>query len=444
MKNLFKGIFVLLILSFILCGTAFAKERSYILAERKEDKKIEVAAVIKDDGIWAVNINNSSEKIMLNMGDYREPIISENGYVAYRDIKNSLYITKIDFRKKVDNTIKVDDNITAYQWNKDGNLIYSMSTGGSYIFGVKDKTKEVLTEGEEFYTQILLGRDNSLFAVKNIMKKSNSDNYLLPLGIVKLNLVSKKEKVVVPYIPINSQNGDLGLDPKMAAISINGVNLIVWCRPNSASITADGVPIGIYNDESSKCKEVLNEEIIVLTYEDMMSVSPTDDSLVAIINGAYRFMNVDKTLGIFNVEDESFKKVTKDGEVAMTPSYSSDGKKIIYSASTYSENLQQWVQSDNQHIYEVDLENDEITKLTNSGSGWDFYPRYINNDNEFIFIRKDKENKLSLIKGTKGEKEQIIIDGILNTDDSAPIYEYYWYYGHYDIKKVFHNMKITQ
>ncbi|WP_346912305.1 hypothetical protein [Clostridium sp.] len=444
MKNLFKGIFVLLILGFILCGTAFAKERSYILTERKEDKKIEVAAVIKDDGIWAVNINNSSEKIMLNMGDYREPIISENGYVAYRDIKNSLYITKIDFHKKVDNTIKVDDNITTYQWNKDGNLIYSMSTGGSYIFGVKDKTKEVLTEGEEFYTQILLGRDNFLFAVKNIMKKSNSDNYLLPLGIVKLNLVSKKEKVVVPYIPINSQNGDLGLDPKMAAISINGANLIVWCRPNSASITADGVPIGIYNDESNKCKEVLNEEIIVLTYEDMVSVSPTDDNLVAIINGAYRFMNVDKTLGIFNVEDESFKKVTKDGEVAMTPSYSSDGKKIIYSASTYSENLQQWIQSDNQHIYEVDLENDEITKLTDLGSGWDFYPRYINNDNEFIFIRKDKENKLSLIKGKKGEREQIIIDGILNTDDSAPIYEYYWYYGHYDIKKVFHNMKITQ
>ncbi|WP_346935426.1 hypothetical protein [Clostridium sp.] len=147
MKNLFKGIFVLLILSFILCGTAFAKERSYILTGRKEDKKIEVAVVIKDDGIWAVNINNSSEKIMLNMGDYREPIISENGYVAYRDIKNSLYITKIDFGKKVDNTIKVDDNITAYQWNKDGNLIYSMSTGGAYIFGVKDKTKEVLTEG---------------------------------------------------------------------------------------------------------------------------------------------------------------------------------------------------------------------------------------------------------------------------------------------------------
>ncbi len=444
MKNLIKGIIVLLIFNSILCGTAFAKERSYNLAHRKRDNKIEVAVVIKDNGIWAVNINEYSEKIMLNSGDYREPIISEDGYVAYRDIKNNLYITKIDFHEKVDNNNNVDDNISAYQWNKDGNLIYSKSTGGSYIFGVKDKTKDVLTGGKEFYTQILLGKDNSLFAVKNIMKKSDSENYPFPLGIVKLDLVSKKENVVVPYIPISSQNHDLGLDPKMDTISINGVNLIVWCRPNSASMTADGVPIGVYNDESNKCRKVLNEEIIVLTYEDMMSVSPIDDNLVAIINGAYRFMNVDKTLGVLNLEDDSFKKITKDGEVAMTPNYSSDGSKIIYSASTYSENLQQWENSNNQHIYEVNLENNEIIKLTNSYVGWDFYPNYINDDSEFVFIRKDKENKFSLIKGNREGEEQVIIDNILHLEDSALINEYFWYYGHYDMKKVFSNMKITQ
>lgn len=444
MKNLLRVIFVLLIFNFILYDIAFAKDRSYALAHRKEDNKIEVAVVIKDDGIWAVNINNPSEKIMLNKGAYREPNISENGYVAYRDIKNNLYVTKIDFYKKVENTTNVDDSITAYQWDKDGNLIYSKSTGGVYIFGVKDKTKEIFTGGKEFYTQILLGKDNSLFATKNIMKKGNSDNYPFPLGIVKLDLATKKEKVVIPYIPISSQNHDLGLDPKMATISINGVNLIVWCRPNSASMTADGVPIGVYNDESNKCREVLNEEIIVLTYEDMMSISPIDDNLVAIINGAYRFMNVDKTLGILNLEDESFKKITKDGEVAMTPSYSSDGRKIVYSASTYSENLQQWENSNNQHIYEVNLENNEITKLTNSSVGWDFYPNYINDDSEFVFIRKDKENKFSLIKGNREGKEQVIIDNILHLDDSASINEYFWYYGHYDMKKVFHNMEITQ
>jgi len=121
----------------------------------------------------------------------------------------------------------------------------------------------------------------------------------------------------------------------------------------------------------------------------------------------------------------------------MTPSYSSDGKRIIYSASIPNENLQQWEQSDNQHIYEVNLENNEIIKLTSSASGWDFYPQYINNDSEFIFIRKDKENKRSLIKGDKDRKEQVIIEGILNEED-------YWYYGHYDIEKVFDNMQIIR
>jgi len=437
MKSLLKGIFILIIFNFVFCGTVYAVEKNYSLASDKENKRTEIAVVIREDGIWAVNINNPVEKVMLNKGkNYREPIISEEGYVAYRDINNKLYITKLDFKKNIDNT-SVDDSVTAYKWDKDGKLIYSKSTGGSYIFQIKDQTKEVLTQGEEFYTQILLGKDNSLFATKNIMKKVDSHSYTSPLGIVKLDLVSKKEKLVVPYIPINSQNDDLGLDPKMAAISVNGTNLFVWCRPNSASMTADGVAIGIYNDQSNKCKEVLNEDIVVLTYQDMMSVSPIDDNLVAIINGRYRFMGINKTLGIFNAEDESFKKITKEGEVAMTPSYSSDGKRIIYSASISNEDLQQWEKSENQHIYEVNLENNEISKLTSSASGWDFYPQYINNDSEFIFIRKDKENKRSLIKGDKDRKEQVIIEGILNEED-------YWYYGHYDIEKVFDNMQIIR
>jgi len=82
--------------------------------------------------------------------------------------------------------------------------------------------------------------------------------------------------------------------------------------------------------------------------------------------------------------------------------------------------------------------------LTNSSVGWDFYPNYINDDSEFVFIRKDKENKFSLIKGNREGTEQVIIDNILHLDDSASINEYFWYYGHYDMKKVFHNMEITQ
>lgn len=444
MKNLFRGILILIIFNFILCGTAYAIEKNYSLNKDKANKETEIAVIIREDGIWAVNINNPTQKIMINKGkNYREPIISEDGYVAYRDIDNTLYISKLELDKTTD-IITVDDSISAYQWYKNGKLVYSKSTGGAYIFNIKERTREILREGKEFYTQILLGKNNYLFATKNIVKKADSDSYASPLGIIKMDLISKKERVVVPYIPINSQNDDLGLDPKMATISINGVNLFVWCRPNSASITADGVPIGIYNDKNNKCKEVLNKEIIVLTYKDMMSVSPIDDNLIAIINGADRFMSKNKTLGVFNVEDESFKKITKGSEVAMTPSYSTDGKKIIYSASSPSEDLQQWEQSGNQHIYEVNLESNEIKKLTSNECGWDFYPKYINNNDEFIFIRKNKQNKLLLIKGDKKGNEQIIIDNILNPRDDVASNEYYWYYGHYDIREVFDNMRINQ
>lgn len=172
----------------------------------------------------------------------------------------------------------------------------------------------------------------------------------------------------------------------------------------------------------------------------MIDVSPKDNNIIALINGSSRFMNINKVLGILNIEKDNFIKITKDNKSAMTPSFSEDGNKIIYSSSPSMEDMQEWEASNNQNIYEVNLENNEIIKLTNSKDGFDFWPKYLS-DKEFIFIRKDRNNKFSLMKGNKEGKEEIIIDEIISPKDAA-LEADFWYYGHYNMNKIFDFMAI--
>ena len=402
-------------------------------------KCLDVVVVVKKDGIYAVDISNPSVNLLLKEGEnYMYPIISNDGYVAFKNNNNELNVAKIDFNNEID-SFKIDDNVSSYAWTEECKLIYSKSTGGVYILNPKDKSIEVLKEGGEFYSQIIIGEDNLIFAIGNIINKNNSEDYKAPIGIVKFDIKSKNEEIILPYIPVDAEGGDLGLNPKIAAISKDGENLLIWLRPNSASITADGVNLGVIDIENNKFKEI--KDIISLTYKDNLDVSPVDNNLIALINGNSRFMNSNKTLGVLDIKDESFKSITKDKEVAMTPSYSPDGNKIIYSASKSNDDLQKWESSFNQHIYEVNLNNNKITRLTNSRSGFDFSPKYINED-EFIFIRKDKDKEFSLINKRKNCEEKVIIEDLIGAENTT-LEEDLWYYGHYNINKIFTYKKLN-
>lgn len=431
MKNSFKRIFFLGIILFFISN--------FILALPIMNKNVNTAVVVKKDGLWAVNVNNPKEKVLLKEGEnYKFPLISMKGYVAFKNENNDLFVVKINFKNN-EESFKVSDKVASYAWDNEGNLLFSKYTGGLYLFDVNNKSVNDIKAEKEYYLQLALGKDNTVYGLKN-EGMTDENSYPMPLGIVELDLNTKKENMIVPYKPASSDNDGLGLNPSIAAVSKDGIRLIIWLRSNSASITADGVPIGIYDSVTKEFKEIKNEEIIVLTYKDMLALSPKDNNIIALINGSSRFMNINKVLGILNIEKDNFIKITKDNESAMTPSFSEDGNKIIYSSSPSMEDMQEWEASNNQNIYEVNLENNEIIKLTNSKDGFDFWPKYLS-DKEFIFIRKDRNNKFSLMKGNKEGKEEIIIDEIISPKDAA-LEADFWYYGHYNMNKIFDFMAI--
>lgn len=431
MKNYIKRTFFLIIFLFFI--------GELILALPIMNKDINAAVVVKKDEIWAVNINDTKEKALLKEGEnYKFPLISMKGYVAFKNENNDLFVVKINFKNN-EESFKVSDKVASYAWDNEGNLLFSKYTGGLYLFDVNNKSVNDIKAEKEYYLQLALGKDNTIYGLKN-EGMTDENSYPMPLGIVELDLNTKKENMIVPYKPASLENDGLGLNPAIAAISKDGTKLIIWLRPNSASITADGVPIGIYDSVTKEFKEIKNENIIVLTYNDMIDVSPKDNNIIALINGSSRFMNINKVLGILNIEKDNFIKITKDNESAMTPSFSEDGNKIIYSSSPSMEDMQEWEASNNQNIYEVNLENNEIIKLTNSKDGFDFWPKYLS-DKEFTFIRKDRNNKFSLMKGNKEGKEEIIIDEIISPKDAA-LEADFWYYGHYNMNKIFDFMAI--
>lgn len=423
MKRVLKNmafIFILFILSYAdVCAYEFKNTSVF--------SKEHVVAVVRKNEIWAIDMNNEKNKILIDEGGkFSYPIISSNGYIAYRK-NNDLYVCRIDFRNK-NASYKVTDDILSYIWQRNGSLLYSRDSGGLFIRDVKNNKSKVLRLSKESYAKIVEGKDGIIFAEKNGIKNINGYDYQNELGIVKMNLNNNDEILILERKPGNYLTGDLGINPKIASVSYDGIKLFIWCKPNSESASADGVELGVYNVNTGIFSRIAGSQIISLVYKDNIAVSPVSDNEIVIVNGGIRDMNINKSLDIIDCAKREIKKISKPDETVMTPSYSIDGKRILYSSALSSDSIIKWENNMDHNIFQYDIENSKIEKLTDKKGYWDFAPRYINDGQGIVFLRKGRDGKLSLmIKDNHGEKT--VVEDILNDSNL-------WYYGHYDLGRV--------
>lgn len=121
--------------------------------------------------------------------------------------------------------------------------------------------------------------------------------------------------------------------------------------------------------------------------------------------------------------------------VAMTPSFTKDGEKLLYSATeamdesmsfNYSKAFEDW-KNKAHHIYDYDLKTGQRRTLT-EGDHFDFMPISISKE-EMVFARYQGNGYYSLIKLANG-KEEILAECILFD------YEYgEGFYGHFETEK---------
>ena len=367
---------------------------------------------IKENEIVAIHLEQNNKVITLNKGeDFFNPKIFDNKqFVAYQDLKSNVYLSKLN--DPFDTIFQMSDvkSYTLYG----NNLIFSKSEGGIFLYDMsKNKVISLIEKSKYYYDELTINSQGLLFAKKYLIREYS------PLGIIQYDLNKKTESLIIDYIPITKD--DIGMDPSIAKLSTNGELLYIWCEPNSASQRMDGVPLCVYDVKTKEFKTF--NQIKMLVYPDNLAIHPTNDNLIAVINGTWRMMNENKQLQLFNPMNEQIENITKPGIVAMSPSFSQDGTRLYYSAGIeVKDQYTTFVPGSNQ-IYVYDLNTKKTEKLTNDRTGFDFYPQDIENE-ELLFLRFDKDHQLSLVRRENKGEESIILTNLLTTNFEV--------YGHLD------------
>ena len=367
---------------------------------------------MKVNEIVAIHLEQNNKVITLNKGeDFFNPKIFDNKqFVAYQDLKSNVYLSKLN--DPFDTIFQMSDvkSYTLYG----NNLIFSKSEGGIFLYDMsKNKVISLIEKSKYYYDELTINSQGLLFAKKYLIREYS------PLGIIQYDLNKKTESLIIDYIPITKD--DIGMDPSIAKLSTNGELLYIWCEPNSASQRMDGVPLCVYDVKTKEFKTF--NQIKMLVYLDNLAIHPTNDDLIAVINGTWRMMNENKQLQLFNPMNEQIENITKPGIVAMSPSFSQDGTRLYYSAGIeVKDQYTTFVPGSNQ-IYVYDLNTKKTEKLTNDLTGFDFYPQEIENE-ELLFLRFDKDHQLSLVRRENKGEESIILTNLLTTNFEV--------YGHLD------------
>ena len=374
---------------------------------------------IKENEIVAIDLEENNKVITLNKGeDFFNPQIFDNKqFVAYQDLKSNVYLSKLN--DPFDTIFQMSD-VKSYAVYGN-NLIFSKTQGGIFLYDMsKNKVISLIEKSKYYYDELTINSQGLLFAKKYLIREYS------PLGIIQYDLNKKTESLIIDYIPITKD--DIGMDPSIAKLSTNGELLYIWCEPNSASQRMDGVPLCVYDVKTKEFKTF--NQIKMLVYPDNLAIHPTNDDLIAVINGTWRMMNENKQLQLFNPMNEQIENITKPGIVAMSPSFSQDGTRLYYSAGIeVKDQYTTFVPGSNQ-IYVYDLNTKKTEKLTNDRTGFDFYPQDIENE-ELLFLRFDKDHQLSLVRRENKGEESIILTNLLTTN-----FEIYGYLDSYQILNV--------
>lgn len=367
---------------------------------------------IKEKEIVAIDLEENNKVITLNKGeDFFNPKIFDNKqFVAYQDLKSNVYLSKLN--DPFDTIFQMSD-VKSYAVYGN-NLIFSKTQGGIFLYDMsKNKVISLIEKSKYYYDELTINSQGLLFAKKYLIQEYS------PVGIIQYDLNKKIESLIIDYIPITKD--DIGMDPSIAKLSTNGELLYIWCEPNSASQRMDGVPLCVYDVKTKEFKTF--NQIKMLVYPDNLAIHPTNDDLIAVINGTWRMMNENKQLQLFNPMNEQIENITKPGIVAMSPSFSQDGTRLYYSAGIeVKDQYTTFVPGSNQ-IYVYDLNTKKTEKLTNDLTGFDFYPQEIENE-ELLFLRFDKDHQLSLVRRENKGEESIILTNLLTTNFEV--------YGHLD------------
>lgn len=405
-KILLIGLAAVVILSAALIGCGiFITSRDFIVC-------------VKKDGLWYAKVHDENGQKMLDSGgEFALPLISPDGKnVAYAK-DNLLIVCGIEDEIKVN----ITENPKSFAWGGESLLYYCDAKGGlkGYDFNFCDS--KVYIEGNYRYLNITVAQNGKIYAEKEEVYDKDSNEFSKALGIMEFDPVSGTERMLISSE--QAVANDLGFHPVLGKLSRDESILYVWEKVFSSSISADGVGLGYYDFTQDK---YLSTGITALAYNENLDSNPAVSGMLAVICGEGRGMNQNKYLTFFNTETGISEKMSAEDMTVMTPQFSPDGKKLIFTAAKADEDYILWEM--NPHtIYEMNLEDGSFSKRSVEEKSFDFYPRYLTNK-EFLFLKKDTANDYAVYR-SDGRRESLVARDIEVGSNK--------YYGFYETERFF-------
>lgn len=409
-----------------------------ILPDNKLEENDSFVVYIKEDGLYYSHLSGGNETKIHDGNSFEYPLVSTGGnYIAYTK-EDSLFIYNV----KDESYEKIDDGIEhyyrSYDWIDDTSIIYALGEKpGFEVLNVL--TKERSSHLDEYYYSGLVSSKNNMVYGRKVSRWTTAEgNFMANDGIVEVNLnnYDKSKKQFSTNIIVEGRKSTdemIGYNPVVWDISADGRYIYIMEKPASSSLSSDVIGIGIYDVKEKTHTEFA--DIDTLSYKNHLTINP-NTNMIALIEGAGRDMIENKKMVVLNInKDKSYDiiNVTDEDLITMTPSFTLDGKKLLYSASevidsnSVTDYNQIYNNRENQlyGIYEYELDSSKIRKIT-EGNGFDFMPISIS-DGEILFSRYKGNDFYSLIKLING-KENIVVDDIMFSGgkDNYP----FGYYGH--------------
>lgn len=397
-----------------------------ILPDNNSEGNESFVVFIKEDGLYYSHLSGGNEIKIHDGNSFEYPLVSTGGnYIAYTK-EDSLFIYNV----KDESYEKIDDGIEhyyrSYDWIDDTSIIYGLGEkSGFEVLNVLTKEKRSHL-GECYYTGLMSSKNKMVYGTKVNRWTTTEGDFIFNDGIVEIDLnnYDENKKQFSTNIIVEgrkSTDDTIGYDPVVWDISADGRYIYIMEKPASGSLSSDAIGIGIYDIKEKTHTEFT--DIDTLSYKNHLAINPTTN-MIALIEGAGRDMIENKkviTLDMYkdkSYDISSINNITDDNLAAMTPRFTLDGKKLLYSATEaidpstitdYNQIYNNW-EKQPYSIYEYDLDSFKIRKIT-AGNDFDFMPMDISN-NEILFIRYKGNDYYSLIKLVDG-KENIVADNIM-------------------------------
>ena len=427
--SLFIGILILISGFTVACS---------ILPNNTTEENDSFVVYIKEDGLYYSYLSGKNETKIHDGNSFEYPLISSGGnYIAYtKDDSLFIYSVKDKSYEKIDDGI--EHYYRSYDWIDDTSIIYgSGEKAGFTVLNILSKERRSHSD-EYYYTGLMFSKNDMVYGSKVSRWTTAEGDFMANDGIVEINLNNydeNKKQFSTNIIVEGRKTTDemIGYNPVVWDISADGRYIYIMEKSASGSLSSDVIGIGIYDVKEKTHRKFTG--IDTLSYKNHLAIN-TNNNTIGLIEGAGRDMIENKKVTLLEIyKDKSYDiiNITDENFVAMTPSFTSDGKKLLYSATEaiVSSNITDYNQIYNNwekqpySIYEYDLKSSQVRKIT-EGNDFDFMPISISN-NEILFSRYKGNDYYSLIKLVDG-KENIVADHIMFSGgkDNHP----FGFYGH--------------